>query len=113
MGRLTAPLALRLPDADAERLRANHEQRLGELQASHGAALELLAGVLLKDSVITAIPHKLGRVPVWCRTSDVRPSTTVAISATGRIVLLSRDALYVTYVSSGWGTDVLVDIEVA
>jgi len=112
VGRLTQALAVRLADQDAERVRVNHELQIAELQALPVAGFSILPGVTLKNGVATQIAHKLGRTPAWCRSSDPRASSSVAITTTGRIVMLSRDPLYVTYVSTGWGTDVTIDLVV-
>ncbi len=137
--KLIPPIAVRHADPTAERIRANHEQRISELQAVvqslapstmvsglTGAGYRFISNILLKDGVPTPVLHgvgfrpnpadppTVGKTPVWCRTSDVRAVDPifVPITSTGRIVMLSRDAQFVTYLSTGWGTDIVVDLEV-
>lgn len=106
--KLTAPLAVRLADADAERVRRSHEERIRELQALPAAGLVVLQDIELADGVATRIVHKLGKAPRWIGPSVVRGATT-----TGRIVE-SRDSgnrqHAVTLTATGWGATITIDL---
>ena len=107
--RPTAPTTRRHDDPATEQIRREHHDKIVELQQQPAAGIGIVAGVTLVDTVTTAVPHKLGRVPIFVVPSIVRGAT-----ATGRIVE-SRSAAtdrtkYVLLTATGHGATITLDL---
>jgi len=112
MRRLIPSIPARLPEATAERVRRNHDERLREIQALPLVQGKLLKHILLTNNATTTIAHGMGR-PVSCFVSPPhRPSgsggsdmrimriKTAAVDESTSLQLYAGD----------WGGDVYVDI---
>lgn len=110
--RLRPPLTPRLADSDAERVRRAHEERIVELQRQPAMELSVIRDIELANGVVTAVPHSLGRPPVWAQASLVRgaPSTSGRIEDI-RSTTFSRSQ-YVVLKATGWGVTITVDLAV-
>lgn len=108
MKQLTAPLALRLKDDAAERVRATTHSAITEIQKQPALALAPLNGVSLPNGVTTPVPHKLGRRPVLVIQGTMHTS---GVSA-GTIVELSRDDKFINLQANGFGATIVVDFGV-
>lgn len=117
--KFTPPLAARFPDVAIDGLRRNVDQRIGELQALPLVDAVVIPDVILPSGVVTAIPHKLGRVPRGHALSAVR---SVAAPASG-VIREHRDtfpgtgaaidrARILVLVATNYGTTVTVDVTV-
>lgn len=108
---LRAPLTARLADPTAERVRQNHDDRIAELAALPSSGLAILRGIVLQDSVLTLVPHKLGRRP-----SFVRESMPRGASSTGRIDDIDDGSYdrtkFLGLKASGFGATITVDVQV-
>lgn len=111
MARPSAPLTLRLPDEDAERVRRNHEQRIAAQEARPEPVF--VRDVVLVDKTPTTVSHKLGRIPRWVGISAVRGAattgsiqdntlSTAGIDRTQSVVLKAID----------WSATITVDLRV-
>lgn len=104
-------MTLTLDDAKAEAVRRDHQRAIEELQSLPAATLRVIQGIELADATAVAVPHGLGRPPLWVKASDPRnPSTSgrieeVRSSSTDR-------SKYVTLMASGWGATITVDVAV-
>jgi hypothetical protein len=82
--RFTPAITARLADEQAERVRRNHEQRLGEFAALAIGSAQVISDVVLPNSTPVFVAHKLGRAPVFVAISAWRtPTPGVSIVTTG------------------------------
>jgi len=107
VSKLSAPITPRLDDADAERVRREHEQKLVEVQSQPFVGASIVSGRQLADGVATPIPHGLGRRPAFVFLSIIRGAASA-----GFIVESSRDDKYVTLTASGYGATITIDLGV-
>lgn len=110
----TPPITVRLADADAEKIRRNHDQRISELQALPAAAMTVIRNVSLPTGAAVAVAHGLGRAPLWVSESIVRGSTSAgAVSDLGSVDLngnpIDRSKVVVLF-ALGFGVTITVDV---
>lgn len=105
---LAPPLAVRLADPDAERVRRSHDRAIRDLQVQPGVGLRVIKGVVLPNNVRTPVPHGLGVEPAWVGPSAVRGSVTVGA------IIEFRDGVdrkqRVEIAASGYGATITVDL---
>jgi len=78
--RFTPSISVRL-EADAERVRRNHDQQIAEIQALPVLAMTVIKGVVLPPGVDVIIAHGLGREASVVSVSP--PTGNLVISAAG------------------------------
>jgi hypothetical protein len=107
--RFQAPLALRLKDEDAERVRRNHEQRIRELQAVPIVGGRIATDIDLPDGENVPISHGLGRKAAVF----ISPAQFSGSATTGRIREVRDPSFdptqYVVLRASGWSETITVD----
>lgn len=111
MSRFTAPIAAKLEDPDAERVRRAHHDAIRELQTAASAIPSTIADVSLVDGIDTPVAHAVGRRPSFVSSSVQRGGTS-----TGRITEV-RSGSYdrskvVVLRADGWGATITVDVMV-
>lgn len=77
---LRAPITARLADADAERVRRNHEERIAEIQALPILGSALIEDVTVTNNGATFVQHKLGREPRFVWVSPIRVPNFAALT---------------------------------
>lgn len=107
--RLKAPTSGRLADPDAERIRRNQDERIGEIQSVPILQGRLFTDIELEDGVNTPIPHGLGRrAHVF-----ISPAQFSSAATTGRIREVRSTVFdptkYVVLRANGWGETITVD----
>lgn len=107
--RFQAPLAVRLEERDAERVRRNHEIQIREIQSVPIVGGIAVTGIDLEDGVNTPVPHGFGRRAMVL----LSPPQFSGSATTGRIREVrdpSFDASrYVVLRASGWSETITVD----
>jgi hypothetical protein len=96
---------------DADRVRRNHAEAIGELQGRPLVGANIVGDVSLADGVATSVAHGLGRPARFVVASAPRGAVT-----SGRIeeVRGTHDrAKYVVLKASGWGATIVVDVVAA
>ena len=115
--RLTQPLVAKLDDPDAEAVRQNTDQRIGELQKGPAAALIVVGDFVVPNAGSVIVPHSLGRRPTMVLTSPPRVEFGTPGLVTGGILidLTGADidrAKFVRLFASGYGVPVTVTVSV-
>lgn len=108
---VSRPLAIKLADQDAERVRVSHERALTELQAKPAATEVVLRGVVLEAGKATYVPHGLGRAPTC-----VLPSIPRGAAAAGWIDDIRTGVDLTKFLllqANGYGATITVDLRVA
>lgn len=97
----------RLSDAVAERVRVSHAQAIREQQLLP----KVIRDVVLPDSTVALIPHKLGRAPEIVLVSPPRGPLAIGIIEERTTENPDRTK-FIALKASGMGAAVTVDIEV-
>ncbi len=111
MSKLRSPITAQIVSfEDADRSRRALEESVRELQDLPASSTRIIAGVELADGVERPIAHKLGRAPLFVRSSDPRGAVS-----TGRIEEIRGGydrSQFVALKATGWGATITVDVEV-
>jgi hypothetical protein len=101
-------------EGDAERARRSIVEAIDELQRLPVVPTQIINDVLLADSVVTLVPHRLGRTPAIALHSPPRGAATVGIiSEIVDVAAGNPDrSKFVALKASGMGATVTVDVEV-
>lgn len=108
---VTPAVVIQLADADAERVRKNHEVRITELAQLPLARAKVISNVSLESGIETPVVHGLGRRPLF-----VMPSAPRGASSSGRIEEIRTaasthdPAQRVVLKATGWGATITVDV---
>lgn len=76
---MTPLVAVRLADADAERVRQSHASAIKEIQSADLASAKIISDVSLPDGVPVAVAHGLGRAPRFVAPSILRGGVTTGL----------------------------------
>lgn len=106
---LKPALQLPLPEPTAERVRRAQDARVDELQQLPIVGAKVLEGLVMPDSVLVPVAHKLGKAPRFVRESCVRGAST-----TGRVEQVTSSKhdprTYIVLRATGFGATVTVDL---
>lgn len=109
--RHVAPIAPRLADSDADRVRRAHHDAIVTLQQMPSASLQVIANVTLTDGTATPVSHGLGRAPAWVAPSCPRNATSAGYIVEVRDGSTDRTK-QVLLKASGFGATITVDVVV-
>jgi hypothetical protein len=114
---LTPPLSLRLADANAEAVRRNVDQRIGELQRLPTAFLIVVGDFVVPNGGSVLVPHRLGRKPLLVVLSPPRSEKGApGLVAGGILIDLTGSDVDRTQAirifAAGYGVDVTVTVAV-
>jgi hypothetical protein len=108
--RFLPPVAAKLADPGAERVRHSHDQRIRELQSVQIMGGALVSDIALPDGVDVFIPHGLGRKA----RAFMTPPRATSSATTGRIREVRTGSVdperYICLRADGWGETVYLDI---
>ena len=114
--KFTAPLSVALNDPNAEAVRKNVDQRIGEIQALPAAGLKVIRNVVLPDGVGVRVPHGLGRKPIAAWPSFIRNAASAGViadfEASSPSGARNEQSETISLVALGFGADITVDIVV-
>ncbi len=108
---LHQPLAIRLKDEDAEKVRRSHALAIEELRGLPATSLRLRRNVELPDNTNVYVAHGLGRAPLWVGISAVRGAGLTTGRIEDNTASRSADASrFVVLQADDWTGTITVDL---
>lgn len=113
----TPALTSKLADSDAEAVRRNVDQRIGEIQGLPAAALIVVGDFVVPNGGSVLVPHRLGRKPAMVYMSPPRVEFgTPGLVAGGIVIDLTGPGIdrsqIIRLFATGYGVPVTVTVAV-
>lgn len=107
--RFIPSISAKLSDPEAERVRRNHEERIGQIQKVPIVGGRELLDLELPDGTDVYVSHGLGRRP-RCLVSPPRGGTSTGCIHDRTVAIDADRSRYVVLRADDWGATVKVDL---